>query len=133
MSTSAFRVGRSIAGLGLFTNTSLKENEFVIEYVGEKIPTPEADARGGKYLFEINSKWTIDGKARSNLARYINHSCKPNCESRIVGGKIKIYAIRNIAPGEELTYDYGPEYFAEHIAPFGCRCGQKRHRSKTED
>ena len=94
-----------------------------IEYVGRRIPTEEADnLRNARYLFEVNSAWTIDGSPRHNLARYINHACKPNCESLEHRGRIFIKAIRTIEPGEELTYDYGEEYFKEFLAPNGCRC-----------
>ncbi|MFZ3054555.1 MAG: SET domain-containing protein-lysine N-methyltransferase [Minisyncoccales bacterium] len=115
-------VKKSLAGLGLYTKTPLKKGEFVINYTGKMITSKEADEKCGKYLFEINSKWTIDGSGRNNLARYINHSCRPNCEAYIVGKKIKILAKKNIGAGEELSYNYGKEYFDEFIKPFGCRC-----------
>jgi hypothetical protein len=110
------------AGLGLVTTEPIRKKEFVIAYTGELISDKEADLRGGKYLFDINSRWTIDGKGRDNLARYINHSCKPNCESKVIGKGVKIYARKNIKAGEELNYDYGEEYFDEFIKPHGCRC-----------
>lgn len=118
------RVKKSSAGLGLFADEDIKKDAFVIEYIGEKITLEESNVRGGKYLFTLNKKFVIDGKARSNTARYINHSCKPNCEVEIYERKwqINVYAKRNIKAGEELTYDYGKEYWDEHIKPFGCRC-----------
>ena len=116
------RRARAGAGLGLFAKADISKGTFVIEYTGEKITNAEADRRGGRYLFNINSKWTIDGKGHHNTARYINHSCRPNCESRISGGKIKIYSIKDIKAGEELSYDYGKEYFDEFLKPHGCRC-----------
>jgi len=117
-------VKRSSAGLGLFAAEPIKRDEFVVEYTGEVITTDEADERQGKYLFDINSKWVIDGSPRTNLARYINHSCKPNCEPEVDERKkrVYIYAIKNIKPGEELTYDYGKDYFEGFIKPHGCRC-----------
>jgi uncharacterized protein len=115
-------VKKSSAGLGLFAGEIINKGTKIIEYIGEKITADEANKRGGKYLFEINSRWTIDGTSRKNTARYINHACDPNCEARIISGKIFIFAKKNIAPGEELTYDYGEEYVDEHIKPFGCRC-----------
>jgi len=115
-------IKKSLAGLGLYTKIPFKKGEFVIEYTGKMITSREADEKCGKYLFEINSKWTIDGSGRNNLARYINHSCRPNCEAYIVGKKIKIMAKKNIEAGEELSYNYGKEYFDEFIKPFGCRC-----------
>ncbi|HBB44093.1 MAG TPA: hypothetical protein DCZ83_01745 [Candidatus Yonathbacteria bacterium] len=64
----------------------------------------------------------IDGSARSNTARYINHSCKPNCEVDIIGGRVFVKAIKRIEAGEELNYDYGKEYFDEYIKDMPCRC-----------
>lgn len=119
-------VKRGLAGLGLFANEDIKKDSFIIEYTGELISGDEADRRGGKYLFEINSKWTIDGKNRDNIARYINHSCRPNSESDVIGKKVKFFAKRNIKQGEEITVDYGKEYFGEHIAPYGCKCEKCR-------
>jgi len=116
------KVKKSQAGLGLFAEKDFRKKDFVIEYTGEKISSTEADLRGGKYLFTLNSRWTIDGRERKNISRYINHSCKPNCEAVIEGGKIKICAIKNIKPEQELTYNYGREYFNEFIKPHGCRC-----------
>jgi len=121
------KVGRSRPGqgLGLFADESIKKGDFVIEYKGKKISTKVADALGTKYLFEIDEKWTIDGsdKKYGNEARYINHSCKPNCEAEIDEyDHILIYAIKDIKRGEELSYDYGEEYFDEFIKPYGCKC-----------
>jgi len=117
-----YQVKQSSAGLGLFATKPFKKGDFIIEYTGEIISREEADRRGGKYLFETSSRRVIDGKGRENVARYINHSCKPNCEPDVKGGRVKIYAIKKIAPGEEFTYDYGEEYFDDIIKPHGCRC-----------
>lgn len=116
------RIGRSSAGLGLYAGTDIKKGTRIMEYVGEIISAEEANRRGGKYLFEINEKKTIDGSTRSNIARYINHSCKPNCEANNIRGRIYIHALRNIPSGEELSYDYGKEYFDEFLKPSGCKC-----------
>lgn len=118
------QVKRSSAGLGLFAITPFKKGDLVIEYTGEIIREAEANRRGGKYLFELNDDWTIDGKSRENIARYINHSCKPNCYPELNDGETKvfIYAKRKIAPGEELTYDYGKDYVTQVIKPAGCKC-----------
>ncbi len=105
---------------------TFKKGERIIEYVGRTLSKAEEYSSRSKYLFEVNSRKTIDGMARSNVARYINHSCKPNCEPEIERGRIFIDAIKNIKAGEELHYDYGEEYFNEHIRPYGCRCA-KRH------
>ena len=117
-----FRVGKSTAGLGLFAESDIKKGDFLIEYTGKKISQEKADKQGGKYLFEINDTIVLDGSSRTNTARYINHSCAPNCESDVVLGKVYIYAIKKIKEGEELGYDYGKEYYNEHIKPFGCKC-----------
>ena len=116
------KVGRSKAGLGLFANEPIERKGFVIEYTGEIIDLKEADRRNNKYLFETNKNRFIDGSARSNTARYINHSCKPNCEVEIFGGRVYVFTLKKIDAGEELTYDYGKEYFDEYIKPYGCRC-----------
>jgi len=111
-------------GLGLFARVAIAKKALVLEYTGKKIPTKTADELNTRYLFEIDDEWTIDGAARTNTARYINHSCDPNCEAEIDDGRIFLYALRNIAPGEELTFDYGDDYFAEFIRPVGCRCAK---------
>ena len=117
-------VKKSNSGFGLYSLAALKKGDLVIEYVGEKITEAEANRRGGKYLFELNHNWSIDGKSRDNLARYLNHSCKPNCYPEIDDAEehIYIYAKKNIEPGVELTYHYGKMYFDELIKKSGCRC-----------
>jgi SET domain-containing protein len=114
-------------GLGLFSNVAFKKGDLVLEYTGEKIPTALADTLTTRYLFEIDEHWTIDGSARGNIARYINHSCDANCETEISkDDKILITAVKKIWPGDELSYDYGDEYFDEFLKPLGCRCGSKK-------
>lgn len=115
-------IKKSATGLGLYSNIQIKKGEFIIEYTGKMLTSEEANNKGGKYLFEINSRWTVDGSDRNNLARYINHSCRPNCEVIIKNKHIMIYAVKNIKLGEELNYNYGKEYFDEYIKPFGCKC-----------
>jgi SET domain-containing protein len=119
-----FVVKRSSAGLGLFAARDYKKGELVIEYVGKIVSEEEAQRIGGKYLFELNDKWNIDGKGRENIARYINHSCKPNCfpELNDEETRIFIYTKRSIAAGEEFTYNYGKSHFNIEIKPHGCRC-----------
>jgi uncharacterized protein len=122
-----FRVGRAATGLGLFATARIEKGAFIVEYSGRRITTAEADrreARGAKYMYELNSRWTIDGSSRSNIARYANHSCRPNAESDIVKGKVILRAIKAIEPGQEITYDYGPEYFDLIIKPMGCKCAR---------
>jgi uncharacterized protein len=115
-------VKRGINGLGLFANVPMKKGDCIIEYVGDVISDKEANERGGRYLFQTSKNRHIDGTARSNTARYANHSCRPNCEVDIIRGRVFIYAKRKIETGEELCYDYGKEYWDEHIKPKGCRC-----------
>jgi SET domain-containing protein len=117
-----FRVGRSRTGLGLFAVEPIRKGKFIIEYRGRRLLWKDVEDINNKYLFDLNTRWALDGSPRSNTARYINHSCKPNAVPYGVGGKIKIYAKRTIQPGEEITYDYGKEYFDEILAPIGCKC-----------
>ena len=79
----------------------------------------------------MNTRWAIDGSPRRNTARYINHSYKPNAVPYGVGRKIKIYAKRTIQPGEEITYDYGKEYFDQILAPIGCKCVACRDEARV--
>src|SRR5262245_12349071 len=123
---ACYRIGRSASGLGLFATAPIARGTFIVEYSGKRIPTRAAKARertsGARYMFEINSRWTVDGSPRSNVGRYANHSCRPNAESAIWKRKVILRAIKAIASGEEITYDYGPEYFELFIKPVGCRC-----------
>lgn len=115
-------------GKGLYALAPIHEGEFIVEYTGNKIPTKVADEMTeARFLFEVDEDWTIDGEDEANTARYINHSCDPNAESEIHDGHILISALRDIAPGEEITMDYGLEYYDEFIRPVGCRCGARRH------
>lgn len=118
----SYKIKRSATGLGLFADEPVKRGTWVIEYVGKVVRGKEVDARAGKYLFETSRYRMIDGRARSNTARYINHSCKPNCEAEIFGGRVFIKAIKRIEAGDEFTYDYGKEHVNEYIKPHGCRC-----------
>lgn len=119
-----FVVKRSSAGLGLFANRDYKKGELVIEYTGEKISDEEAQRRGGRYLFELNDQWTLDGKGREHTARYINHSCTPNCRPELTDDEtqIFIYTKRAIKAGEEFTYNYGKYYFDMIMGKDGCMC-----------
>ena len=126
-----FRVGRSMTGLGLFATRPIRKNLRIAEYKGRKLTTKEAnkiEARGNLYLYEINSRWTIDGTPRSNVARYFNHSCNPNAEIYDVKHRVFIRTLRNIKPGEEITYDYGVDYLKNVIGRSNCKCGRCRRR-----
>ena len=117
-------VKRSSDGLGLFAAEEIKRGEAVIEYTGPVISTDEANQKGGKYLFALNKKWVINGSVRSNTARYINHSCKPNCYAELTADEKQVFIIakRRVLPGEEITYNYGKEYVEMLITPSGCKC-----------
>ncbi len=115
---------RSSAGLGLYTLDAIPKGKKIIQYGGYKITNDEADQKGGKYLFEIiDSEFTIDGTPRWNLARYANHSCKPNAEAVWYGHDVWICSKRGIKAGEELTYNYGKTYFNDIIGgEKHCQC-----------
>lgn len=116
------KAGRSYAGLGLYAVDEIPKGACIIEYVGRDISAEEEYTINSKYLFEIHSRRTIDGSARSNTARYANHSCRPNAEVEIRKGRVFIMARKLIKAGEEIVYDYGKEYWNEYIKPYGCRC-----------
>jgi SET domain-containing protein len=126
-----FRIGRSRTGLGLFATRPIKKRVRLAEYKGPRLNVEQAEkaeAKGNRYLFEVNSRWTIDGKARSNIARYFNHSCNPNTEVSIRGGRVFIYTLRAIKPGEEIVYDYGVDYLRNVIGKSRCKCSRCRRR-----
>jgi len=127
-----YTIHRSRPGLGrgLFATRDIPRGNFVAEYVGTHISTSYADTLKTRYLFEIDEEWTIDGSSRGNVARYVNHSCAPNCEGEIRDGRVFIYAARDIRLGEEITLDYGDEYFDEFIRPIGCKCARCAMRSR---
>lgn len=126
-----------IHGRGIFAAADIKKGIRIIEYVGEKISKKESERRaekqikrsrknadeGAVYIFEINSRYDIDGNVDWNPARFINHSCDPNCETLNDNGHIWIESTRTIKAGEELTYNYG--YDVENYADHPCRCGSK--------
>ena len=119
----------------MFTRVAIKRGQFIIRYRGRRIPTESTEGLDTRYLFEINNRWTIDGASRSNRARYINHACRPNAEVYIVKHMIKIRAIKNIKPGDEITYNYGRNYVDAFIKPVGCKClacARKRAKKKAE-
>jgi len=117
-----YSIRRTPTGLGFFALEPIPKGKRIIEYTGPYLPNEEVDKRNGKYFFGVNKKWSIDGSPRRNIARYINHSCRPNAEALISGRRVWIWSRRNIKLGEEITYDYGKEYFEDIIKPIGCRC-----------
>ena len=124
----------SIHGWGIFAKTNIPAGTRIIEYVGEKITKAEAERRGPQlikyskkhhqagavYIFELNKKYDIDGHVEYNTAKYINHSCTPNCEVDIIRGRIWIVALRGIKRGEEISYNYG--YDLETYEEHPCCC-----------
>jgi SET domain-containing protein len=127
-------VKRSATGLGLFAESEIPKNSCIIEYVGPQITKEQEEKSRSKYLFEIHARKTIDGAPRWNTARYINHSCRPNCEPNIHKGRVFIHAKRKIKPGEELNYDYGKNYFREFLKDIcACpKCEEKRVAAKKD-
>jgi hypothetical protein len=134
-----YRVGRSRTGLGLFATKPIKKGAKIVRYFGPLLDSRKKkdDAIENKYLFELNGRWTIDGSVRKNIARYINHACKPNAESDVSARKRKVVirAIKKIEPGEEINYDYGTDYFKAYLKPIGCKCDaceKKRKKKRAE-
>jgi len=127
---SRYIIKRATAGLGFFTLVPIPHDKRIVEYIGPVLTKEEADKKGGKYLMKINEDYFIDGSPRSNAARYINHSCQPNAKPYRTGVRVWIWSSRAIEAGEEITYDYGKNYFNEHIKPVGCKCAACIKKSK---
>lgn len=129
-----------IHGRGVFAARNIKKGTRITEYVGERISHAEADRRhedkaeddNHTFLFTVNSRTVIDGGNGGNDARWINHSCDPNCESVIERNRVFVEAVKNIKAGEELAYDYmierDPDDPPGMDEVFGCRCGTKKCR-----
>ncbi|SNS15634.1 hypothetical protein SAMN06265795_101281 [Noviherbaspirillum humi] len=124
-----------VHGKGVFATRKIPAGTRIIEYGGERISWRKAEKRhqaqdsesGHTFFFSLESGRIIDGGSEGNDARWINHSCAPNCEAREEDRKVYIYAVRDIARGEELNYDYGLQLEERHTAKlkriYGCRCG----------
>jgi SET domain-containing protein len=135
----------TIHGRGVYARTDIPKGTRLIEYTGEKITNAEADRRyedarmrrHHTFLFILNSRTCVDAAVGGNVARYINHSCDPNCEAIIDGQHIWIEALRDIRAGEELSYDYEydwlPEYTVKDLEFYGCQCGSARCRGTIVD
>lgn len=125
---------RTATGLGVFSSEPIPAGKRIIEYLGPILTTAEVDKKRGKYFFEIDENFSIDGSARTNLARYVNHSCRPNAEAFVAGRRIWIWSKRNIKAGEQITINYGKSYFDDQIKPIGCKCekcaGQAQKKKK---
>ncbi len=139
--TRRIQVRRSgVHGKGVYALRPFAAGETIIEYTGEMISWPEAQRRhphdpkdpNHTFFFHIDDDHVIDGKAGGNSARWINHSCDPNCEADEVDRRVFVKALRDIAPGEELFYDYGliidERYTPKLKKQFACRCGSPKCR-----
>jgi hypothetical protein len=124
LDNSFYTVKRSSAGLGLFAVKDIRRGEWIVEYVGILRKNEDVVDDTTKYLFDLNDKMTLDGSPRYNTARYANHACKEcaNARWQIINDRVYIRAITDIKVGEEITYDYGKEYFDAYIQPHGCKC-----------
>ena len=135
-----WKVSKSkVHGKGIIATEDIKKNTKIIQYIGEKVTKKEGDKRseerlnkylnseitGSVYIFELNNKYDIDGSVLYNKARYINHSCEPNCEVDISNGEIWISSIKKIKKGDELSYDYGYEFNKNDFRDHRCKCGSK--------
>jgi SET domain-containing protein len=141
MKTNTYIVKKKskIHGIGIYAKKFIPKGTRIIEYFGEKITKAESNRRGpllvkyakehhelgAVYLFELNKRYDIDGHVPYNTAKYINHSCEPNCEVDIIRGHIWTIALRDIVKSEELFYNYGYDDF-EGFKDHPCRCGSSR-------
>ena len=135
VSSPWIRVSNSaIHGRGVYARVAIPDGTRIIEYVGERITKAEALRReeqrlarlraggdGSVYIFILNKRHDLDGRHSNNVTRLINHSCSPNCRAETIRGHIWIIANRDIAPGEELSFDYGFPFGEWRKHP--CRCG----------
>src|SRR5262245_40749555 len=134
-----------IHGRGVYATRSIRKGVRIIEYLRERITHAEADRRyeikgdddGHTFLFIASRRTVIDAGVNGNEARFINHSCDPNCETVIEDGRVFIESIRRIKPGEELGYDYQLTWESTddpvELALYACRCGAKRCRGTMLD
>jgi uncharacterized protein len=134
-----------VHGTGVFAVAPIRKGTRIIEYLGERISHDEADSRyerkgqddGHTFLFIASNRTVIDASVDGNDARFINHSCAPNCETVIENSRVFIDAIRNIKPGEELGYDYQLTWESTddpvELALYECRCGAKKCRGTMLD
>jgi len=141
-----FVVRRSrIHGSGVYATRRIRKGTRIAEYLGERITHQEADERyaakgqddGHTFLFVVSDKVVIDAGVNGNDARFINHSCDPNCEAVIEGGRVFVEATRTIQAGEELGYEYGLTWEStddpEELAAYACRCGAANCRGTMLD
>ena len=114
-----------IQGWGVFTTRPINKNKRIVTYDGEKVANKDSLKREARYLkkghiwcFKLNRLYVRDAAVGGNIARFINHSCTPNCYTRVIGDQIWIIAAKNIRRGEELTYDY----LTDPPGNIRCRC-----------
>jgi uncharacterized protein len=129
-----------IHGKGVFATTKLSKGDLIVEYKGQRIDWETALARhphdpsqpNHTFYFSLDTGDVIDANVRGNAARWINHSCAPNCEAREQDGRVYIHAKRSIQAGDELFYDYGlvldEDYTEQTRLDYRCLCGAKRCR-----
>ncbi len=134
-----------IHGRGVYALAPIRKGTRILEYLGERISHAEADRRyarkreddGHTFLFVASNRTVIDAGVNGNDARFINHSCQPNCETVIENSRVFIDAVRNIKPGEELGYDYQLTWESTddpaELALYACRCGARRCRGTMLD
>jgi SET domain-containing protein len=115
----------SISGWGVYADQTIEEDTRIVEYKGELVSQAEAAKREERYLsrnriwiFIVNARWARDGAYGGDIARYVNHSCKPNCYTEVKGHTVWVRAARRIRKGEELTYDYN----TDGVAGIRCLC-----------
>lgn len=141
MSSRKLVVRRSgVHGKGVFAAASIKAGDRLFEYKGERISWKEAlrrhphnpDEPNHTFYFALEDGRVIDGNVNGNSARFINHSCAPNCEAEEIEGRVFIYALRDLAADEEVFYDYGLVLDARHTKKvkqeYACRCGARKCR-----
>jgi len=128
------RARSGIHGRGVYARVAIPEGHVIVEYTGERITKAEGERReaarlerirrgrdSSTFIFDLNKRYDLDGRRGGNLSKFINHSCEPNCRAEQDRGRIWIIAQRDIAPGEEITFDYG--FPLDNWAENPCRCG----------
>jgi SET domain-containing protein len=136
----------SIQGLGVYATRPIRKGERLVEYLGQRISHEEADGRYDDasmqrhhtFLFSVDERTCIDGNVQGNDARFINHSCAPNAYSLNDGGRIFVVALRRIAEGEEIFYDYAyttepTDTLEELRRVYPCHCGAAKCRGTLAD
>jgi uncharacterized protein len=127
MKKKKYLIKRSTTGLGMFAQQDILPQTRILEYLGTRITNAEAAQADNRYIIYLNQRFALDGKDRTNAARYINHSCEPNAAAYTTGKRVWIWSGPTIKAGEEITINYGAEYFEAYIQPGACRC-QACHR-----